>query len=90
MLEAKSMDKREALNQFKENVDRIFDPDFGDFKRKCGNYITRLAQNFLDDNESFELIKDLKHYVVFNDNLRTPDEVRFFINHKIHQLEDKF
>ncbi len=83
------MEKRAAIEDFKNNVDRIFDPDFGDFKRKCGNYISRLAPHFLDDNESFEVLKDLKHYVVFNDNLRTPDEVRFFIDHKLHQIENK-
>lgn len=83
------MDKRIVLVDFKDNVDRIFDPDFGDFKRKCGNYIERLAPHFLDNNESFEILRDLKHYIAFNDNMRTPDEVRFYIDHKISQLEEK-
>lgn len=83
------MDKKQALADFKTNVDRIFDPDFGDFKRKCGNYITRLAPHFLDDSESFEVLRDLKHYVVFDDNLRTPEEVRFYIDHKIYQIAEK-
>jgi hypothetical protein len=83
------MEKKQALEDFKNNLDRIFDPDFGDFKRKCGNYITRLAPHFLDNSECFEILKDLKHYVVFNDNLRTPEEVLFYIDHKIHQIQDR-
>lgn len=83
------MDKQLALTEFKNNVDRIFDPDFGDFKRKCGNYIARLAPHFFDDNECFEILRDLKHYIAFNDNLRSADEVRFYIDQKINQLESR-
>lgn len=83
------MDKQQAIIEFRNNVDRIFDPDFGDFKRKCGNYISRLATHFLDDNDGFEILRDLKHYVSFNDNLRTPDDVRFYIDQKVLQLEQR-
>lgn len=81
------MEKKKAIQEFMSNLESIHDPDFGDFKRKCGNYIARLAPFFLEDDKAFEFLKDLKHYVIFDDNLRNPDEVKFYIEHKISQLE---
>ena len=84
------MDKKAALEEFKDNINHIYDPDFGDFKRKFGNYISHLASHFLEDETAFDILKDIKHYVVFDDNTRDPEEVKFYVEQKLSQLEDTF
>lgn len=82
------MNKKIALKEFKENITHIYDPDFGDFKRKFGNYISRLAPHFIEDDSAFEILKDIKHYIAFDDNTRNPEDVKFYVEQKLSQLEE--
>lgn len=82
-----TMTKQQVILEFKDNVDNILDPDFGDFKRRCGNYIHNLVPYFADNEEAFAILRDMKHYVAFGDNLRSKEEVKFYIEQKVAQLQ---
>lgn len=78
---------KEALTEFENNVNRINDPDFGDFKRKAGNYITRFSTHAYENKEAFAELAKLKAEVLYGDNLRSPEDVRELICDYIEKVK---
>lgn len=80
----------QSLNEFEHLVNKISDPDFGDFKRKTGNYISRIAPELYDNKEAFSKLADLKAELLYGDNLRDTDHVREYVLETIEDLKEKF
>ncbi len=83
------MSKLETLNEFENLVNKISDPDFGDFKRKTGNYISRIAPDLQESKEAFEVLAKLKAELLYGDNLRDTDHVREYVLEQIEVLKEK-
>jgi len=79
----------ESLNEFEHLVNKISDPDFGDFKRKTGNYISRIAPDLFDNKKAFTVLADLKAELLYGDNLRDTDHVREYVLEKIDDLRSQ-
>ena len=64
------MNDQEAVRQFIDQVRWLYEPEFGDFKRKLGLYIQRLeeAHPSLKSGRAKEVIGEIKTSVVFNPN----------------------
>lgn len=64
------MNDQEAVRQFIDQVRWLYEPEFGDFKRKLGLYIQRLeeAHPSLKSGRAKEVIGEIRNNVVFNPN----------------------
>ena len=64
------MSDQEALRQFIDQVRWLYEPEFGDFKRKVGLYIQRLeeANPSLKSGRAKEVLTDMRTTVVYNPN----------------------
>ncbi len=64
------MSDQEALRQFIDQVRWLYEPEFGDFKRKVGLYIQRLEESnpSLKSGRAKEVLSDMKTTVVYNPN----------------------
>ncbi len=64
------MSDQEALRQFIDQVRWLYEPEFGDFKRKVGLYIQRLEESHpsLKKGRAKEVLADMKTTVVYNPN----------------------
>lgn len=64
------MSDQEALRQFIDQVRWLYEPEFGDFKRKVGLYIQRLEESnpSLKAGRAKEVLADMKTTVVYNPN----------------------
>lgn len=64
------MSDQEALRQFIDQVRWLYEPEFGDFKRKVGLYIQRLEESHpsLKSGRAKEVLQDMRTTVVFNPN----------------------
>jgi hypothetical protein len=64
------MSDQEALRQFIDQVRWLYEPEFGDFKRKVGLYIQRLeeANPSLKSGRAKEVLKDMRTTVVYTPN----------------------
>jgi len=61
---------QEAVRQFIDQVRWLYEPEFGDFKRKVGLYLQRLeeAQPSLKSGRGKEVLGEIKTSVVYNPN----------------------
>jgi hypothetical protein len=64
------MSDQEALRQFIDQVRWLYEPEFGDFKRKVGLYIQRLeeANPSLKKGRAKEVLSDMRSTVVYTPN----------------------
>ena len=64
------MKEQEAVQKFIDQVRWLYEPEFGDFKRKLGLYIERLeeAHPNLGDGHAKEVFDKLKSTVIYNPN----------------------
>ncbi len=64
------MNDQEAVRQFIEQIRWLYEPEFGDFKRKVGLYIQRLeeAQPQLKTGRAKQVLEEMRSVVVFNPN----------------------
>jgi hypothetical protein len=64
------MSDQEALRQFIDQVRWLYEPEFGDFKRKVGLYIQRLeeANPSLKSGRAKEVLNDMRSTVVYTPN----------------------
>lgn len=62
------MQEQEAVKQFIDQVRWLYEPEFGDFKRKVGLYIQRLeeANPALAKGTGKELLADMKKKVIYS------------------------
>ena len=64
------MKEQEAVQQFIDQVRWLYEPEFGDFKRKLGLYIQRLEEahpSFKNGNGG-KVLENMKTTVVYNPN----------------------
>ncbi|HMN68641.1 MAG TPA: hypothetical protein PKC28_08885 [Bdellovibrionales bacterium] len=64
------MNDQEALRQFIDNIRWLYEPEYGDFKRKVGLYIQRLeeANPQLKSGHAKKVMTDMRSVVVFTPN----------------------
>ncbi len=64
------MNDQEAVRQFIDQVRWLYEPEFGDFKRKLGLYIQRLEESHpsLKSGRAKEVIGEIRTNVVYNPN----------------------
>ena len=63
------MSEQEAVKQFIDQIRWLYEPEFGDFKRKVGLYIQRLEESLpAGKNDAKQAIANMKTTVVFNPN----------------------
>lgn len=64
------MNDQEAVRQFIDQVRWLYEPEYGDFKRKLGLYIQRLeeAQPALKSGSANQVLAQIKNSVVYNPN----------------------
>ncbi len=64
------MKEQSALKSFVDQVRWLYEPEYGDFKRKLGLYLKRLVESepTFAQGPGAKLIEDLKNQVVFNPN----------------------
>lgn len=64
------MKEQEAVQQFIDQVRWLYEPEFGDFKRKLGLYIQRLeeAHPSIKKGDGGKVIENMKTTVVYNPN----------------------
>lgn len=64
------MKENEAVLQFIDQVRWLYEPEYGDFKRKVGLYIQRLESAYpsLKEGDNRDVIAKLKSTVVYNPN----------------------
>ncbi len=64
------MNDQEAVRRFIDQVRWLYEPEFGDFKRKVGLYIQRLeeANPSLKSASAQKVIAEMKTTVIFNPN----------------------
>jgi hypothetical protein len=64
------MKEQEAVKQFIDQVRWLYEPEFGDFKRKLGLYIERLeeAHPELTKGQAKQVMANMKSAVVYNPN----------------------
>ena len=64
------MKEQEAVQQFIDQVRWLYEPEFGDFKRKLGLYIQRLeeAHPSFKAGQGGQVLQNMKTTVVYNPN----------------------
>ncbi len=64
------MKEQQALKQFIDQVQWLYEPEYGDFKRKLGLYIKRLVETnpALATGEAAKIIESIKTQVVYSPN----------------------
>lgn len=64
------MTEQEALKKFIDQVRWLYEPEYGDFKRKVGLYIERLeaAHPELTSGEAKTVIASMRSTVIYNPN----------------------
>ena len=64
------MNDQEAVRQFIEQVRWLYEPEYGDFKRKLGLYIQRLeeAHPQLKTGPAKKVLEEIRTVVVYNPN----------------------
>ena len=64
------MSDQEAVRQFIEQVRWLYEPEYGDFKRKVGLYIQRLeeAEPQLKSGRGKQVLEEMRTAVVYNPN----------------------
>lgn len=64
------MNDQEAVRQFIDQVRWLYEPEFGDFKRKLGLYLERLEESnpSLKSGRPKEILDEIKTSVVYNPN----------------------
>jgi hypothetical protein len=64
------MKEQEAVKQFIDQVRWLYEPEYGDFKRKLGLYIERLeeANPELGQGDAQKVMANMKSAVVYNPN----------------------
>lgn len=64
------MNDQEAIRQFIEQIRWLYEPEYGDFKRKVGLYIQRLeeANPQLKRGPSARVLGEMRTVVVYNPN----------------------
>lgn len=64
------MKEQEAVQKFIDQVRWLYEPEFGDFKRKLGLYIERLeeAHPAVADVKAKEVFDNMKSTVIYNPN----------------------
>ena len=64
------MKEQEAVKQFIDQVRWLYEPEYGDFKRKLGLYIERLeeAHPELLHGETKQVMANIKSTVIYNPN----------------------
>ncbi len=65
------MREQELLQKFIDQVRWLYEPEYGDFKRKVGLYIERLEESLPQSNagqSTKKVLADMKSTVVFNPN----------------------
>lgn len=60
------MKEQEAVKKFIDQVRWLYEPEYGDFKRKLGLYIERLEESC--GGTAAKVLADMKSKVVFNPN----------------------
>jgi hypothetical protein len=62
--------EQEAVQQFIDQVRWLYEPEFGDFKRKLGLYIQRLeeAHPSFKGGQGGQVLENMKTTVVYNPN----------------------
>lgn len=69
-MSGKRHSEQEAVRTFIDQVRWLYEPEFGDFKRKIGLYIKRLEESHpaLTKGEGSRVLENMKTTVVFNPN----------------------
>lgn len=64
------MKEQEAIKKFIDQVRWLYEPEYGDFKRKVGLYIERLEESYshTDFGEASKVLANMKSTVVYNPN----------------------
>lgn len=64
------MNEQEAVRQFIDQIRWLYEPEYGDFKRKVGLYIQRLEESHptLKKGASQDVLSNMKTTVVYNPN----------------------
>lgn len=59
---------QEALKKFIDQIRWLYEPEFGDFKRKVGMYIERLEEALpeLSEGDAKKVMADMKSKVIYN------------------------
>lgn len=81
------MGNQQALILFQSKVESLTETDYGDFKRKVGQYLSRLLDS-LDRHTSPEVkrkLDEIKHYVVYQPS-GDVDQTRLRLHQDITQL----
>jgi hypothetical protein len=62
------MKEQEAVKKFIDQVRWLYEPEFGDFKRKVGLYIERLEEAYPDlaSGQSKKVLASMKSTVIYN------------------------
>jgi hypothetical protein len=65
-----SVNEQEAVQKFIDQVRWLYEPEFGDFKRKLGLYIQRLEKDNpgFKNGEGRQVLDTMKSTVVYNPN----------------------
>lgn len=61
---------QEALKKFIDQIRWLYEPEYGDFKRKVGLYIERLEEELpeLNQGNAKKVMADMKSKVIYNPN----------------------
>ncbi len=63
------MKEQEAVKKFIDQVQWLYEPEYGDFKRKLGLYIERLEEACATGNgNAAKVLAEMKSKVVYNPN----------------------
>ena len=64
------MNERQAVQQFIDQVRWLYEPEYGDFKRKLNLYIQRLEETYpaVKSGQGEKVLSDIKTMVVYNPN----------------------
>lgn len=64
------MQEQEAVKKFIDQVRWLYEPEYGDFKRKVGLYIERLEESHpgLATKQARQVFENMKSTVIYNSN----------------------
>ncbi len=62
------MKEQEAVKKFIDQVRWLYEPEYGDFKRKIGLYIERLEEAYPTGQDAQKVLADMKSTVIYNPN----------------------
>lgn len=65
-----TLSDQEAVKQFIDQVRWLYEPEYGDFKRKIGLYVQRLeeAHPALKDGHGKQVLSEIRTVVIYNPN----------------------